>query len=718
MFLNSLDVAIPRWGHIALSFVVGLGLATEVGLVCGLLGLFDRVFIIVGMLVLILFLSLLIKKNNSRRVPGSFGVADAYYYRKALKKTNLSAYYSTIIKPANIMHKVLGVIFSFGIGVIIFLYFYHGLFYPITYWDSLSYLGMARRLFLDGRFPIKVMAQMGIGTGSNYPQMYRVACAMPCAVAGFWSDYYAQMIAPFSGLVSALLVYHIVLRLSRTRLMALAIMLLFTCIPYSIRYFSFTSDYALAIVFTAGFLYTALLYLDTRLRGYFILSAIIAALACNINYLMPLLAVACVFLAIIAPPLQFDEQEEKTKSSFYMRLILFCAMLALPWYFRNIIVTGNPVYPYFSGIFGGKNINRDVMRSMEGEWLENGDGIDKATLAYIVDKKQKNELSQEKISSFFTSEKESAKFSLGAKLRATPYYFMTSPQWSWALAPMFQSLTIPGILALIGIILMWILKGIRDKKTGEIEKGLSAEHRFGILVLFVFFSFWGYHYFMAGYYLYQILPVLIPIAVLAFVMADKLRNSFSQTIFYLWCLFVFFMPGLPFALMNFKLAHDVVIEGSQEYPFELAALRRPGLPKEKFYYLVFGDDMYMFSCINRSLLGKTLLTHDNRYLLYDPTINIVHLDDWEIQKTYPMSDLDRLRHFSQMRIQYYLKIPMQEKHRILLNLGLDKWEELGYLILAQKNGGNVLYSINEQPLFKNSDGQTSPPEQAVIINKK
>jgi hypothetical protein len=364
------------------------------------------------------------------------------------------------------------------------------------------------------------------------------------------------------------------------------------------------------------------------------------------------------------------------KTTSYIRLVIICVLLASPWYLRNWKMTGNPVYPYFHNILGGKQINPDVMTSMQGEWLFNGDGIEAAAIPAGFPRNRPT---------------------LFAKLYATPFYFIISPKWSWALAPTFHALAIPGLFILLISFVIRKSRGVKDPSSGVVIKELSMSHRFGILALLLFFLLFAYHYFLAGYYLYQIIPILIPISILSLWGIEATSGRLAKGMFLLWCLLVFILPGLPFALMNFKLAHEAWFNGKLEYPWQLSALRRPGMPKEKFYFLAFGEDENIIDHINNTLSGKTLLTHDIRYLLYNPSIKIIHLDDWEVQQAYNLPALeDKFLILRRLGIDYYLKIPMEENDEILKKLSLEQMEKPGYLREIYRAGGNILYEINKK----------------------
>ena len=144
------------------------------------------------------------------------------------------------------------------------------------------------------------------------------------------------------------------------------------------------------------------------------------------------------------------------------------------------------------------------------------------------------------------------------------------------------------------------------------------------------------------------------------------------------------VPGLAMAIMGFKIPNP-----------SLEAFRHPLMESEMFYRLRYRDDVRMWEYVNENCRDTTLLTHENRHLVYDPSIKLVHLDDWEVQKTYNMeSRLDKLRLLKNLGVDYYLKIPMEDKHPINLRMGIQEWVGTPWLEEVYRSGENRLYKIH------------------------
>lgn len=654
LFISIIYPSLSRWTIYSLGFVIGMGILGVELEIAAIFGYLYRSVIIACYLLTIILIYIAIFKNRttlSKDYITELGMnnpssSQIYLIKLAKKKNDWNVFNSTLAEPQKFIQKTYYYLCLFAISVITLATFYHALFFPETYWDSMIlYLGYARKIFYQHAFPVKVCAQVGIGLGANYPHLYPLTTAAIATVVGEWSTLFGQTAAPLAGLFTTILIYQMILRLSHNKIAAISMTLLFRAIPYGVAYSTYASDYAIAILFTTAFLFTALMYIETNQFGYFVLTTLITAFSVHINYLMWLLWGVWAVLVFLTPT--------KIFSLRFIFLFIITIIISSTWYVRNYIVTGNPVYAFFPEIFGGKNINIDVLRSAEIEWQLNGDGIGGFGKGFF------------------------------AKIFSSWKFFVTDPN-SWKLAPVFMGFTIPGVL----IFIITLLKSIFNK-----EK-LDDNKKFGIVVFTLFFLLIFYHYCIASMYLYQIIIILPAMIYFAYCMLNFSWNKIYRGIIYGMILFIGFFPGIPMSLMNFKFFGERKI-GPYEYKaIDLAAFRNPMMDEEMFYQLVYGDDVKMWGYVNEHLVGQKLLTHENRHLAFDESIDLIHLDDWDIQKTYGMkTDAEKLAFFKEKGIKYYLYIPNEDKHPINKKVGIQKWTATPKLKQLYKAGDNVLYEI-------------------------
>ncbi|MBM3333341.1 hypothetical protein FJY63_01645 [Candidatus Sumerlaeota bacterium] len=742
--LHSLDLYIPLSARLALAYVVGVGLvgvALEVETIFGIYynesikNTISASAILLG----IIAIARGRRKFRGRTIP-NWGACRPAIAREHNERFRQSLYSPTTPSAKALYCSACGVL-SLLIIAVTALTFYHGACCPETYWDSLIlYVGYAREIFYQRAFPFKAVAQVGIGLGANYPHLFSLMAAATATFAGSWSDTFAQVAPPLAGLLSCVLVYHMTLRLTRHRLLALALTALFRTIPYGIAYFIYASDYAFVMLFVAAFLYVALLYVETGLVGYFILATLIPAFAMHINYLMGMLWVIWLAMLILAharpirepapEPLEILDEEEMPHDEVAERTICpqpptlprllvsarlwgwlaVAVLIASPWYVRNRVVTGNPVYAFFPSLFPKTiHYNREVMDSARVEWTLNGDGIGRAALdlyspqfwQHLERFRRARDVSQMEIARIKTP--------LWRKIAATPLW-LTHRNTGWKMAPALLGIALPGLLI--------FLIGSRPARAIDASQRLPIAHRrFGWLCVLTLLFLLAYHYLLADFYLYQIIAVvvLIPLFGAYFVLA--LPGAVERGIFVALAMWIAIFPGLPMALMGFKIKSEARLGQTVRSPFELVALHNIGVSRDTFYQLAYGDDRDEWAVLNTTCLDETVLTHENRHLVLDRRVKIVHFDDWDVQALWRKSAQEQLRGLRDLGITYYMFVPNEINHQVNRRLGppakadvgepdppawkmsaLRGWIEDGALELVMEIGDNRLYRFNYRGL--------------------
>jgi hypothetical protein len=571
------------------------------------------------------------------------------------------------------------------IGLISLVLFLHAVGEPETYWDSLIlYMGYARMMFLDGEFPLKVVGQVGIGLGANYPHLYPVLTAQTAALAGYWSDTFAQLLPPVAAFASTLLVFYTGLELTRDRVVAISAALLFRAVPYGLSYSQFASDYAIAILFTSAFLYLALKYVLDGHAGYRYLFLGVAAAAVHINYLMWILWPVAIVVILVAhafrrEPLDTEVEEnpdiydvldtqrplelkaprflslrerltvsELLRQGEFWSSAIIALVLALPWYIRNIVLTGNPVYAFFYNIFkSSKRVNPEVMKSAETEWLMNGDGLGRVG----------HNLLEKVVNSWA--------------------YFVTS-SLHWKLAPVFIGFAVPGFILAVCWITMRAISRFQNRLPEEDNYGVGAQLRFAVPCAVLFALLWFYAYCIADFYLYQIIIVLPLFGIFACYLFQVCQSPAARGALCILVLLVGFAPGLIMGLMGFKLKNTGVYKGMPAPQMNVTALRKLFMDRDMFYRMEFDGDMEMLGRLAELPDGRVILTHENRHLLLDPQLKIVHLDDWEIQQSYRKPVAERVHVLDETKVDYYLYVPNEDKHKVNSLVGMDELIKLGY----------------------------------------
>jgi len=687
--LHALDLYIPDLARLPLAYVVGLGVVGILVEVETIFSIHSRESILGTVAVVLLGFAAAAHYRTRQAV--LTGPASRWgTWRSEIAKEHDRRYRESLCHPKGpLAIAACGLLLAL-IAAVTLLTFYHGALCPETYWDSLIlYVGYAREIFFRHAFPFKAVAQVGIGLGANYPHLYALMTAATATVAGHWSDSFAQVAPPLAGLLSCLLVYHTVLRVTRHCLLALALTAVFRAIPYGIAYFIYASDYAFVMLFVAAFLYVALCYFETGLMGYFVLATLIPAFAMHLNYLMGLLWIvwaAMLLLAHVRPireleaePADFPDDETRPRDMVALQTVhprpptfaqflrsrrlwtwfVVGVALASPWYIRNWVLTGNPVYAFFQPLFPKTlHYNREVMDSAVVEWTLNGDGIGKASLTRdFLEQYDRFERARD------VSSVEIARIRtpLMDKLRAS-WRFWVSDFNAWKLAPAFLGIALPGLLL--------FLIGIRRRRDSVLAGRESvARRRFGWLCALLLFLLLIYHYLLADFYLYQIIPLVVLIPLLGAYVVRALGGRLERGLFVILALWITIFPGLALALMGFKIKGAVQFGDRVYSPFDLVALHNVGLDKTTFYQFAFGDDVNEWAALNTYGLDQKTLTHENRGLLLDRRVGIVHFDDWEVQALWRKSPDEQLRGLRDLGIKFYMFVPNETKHQVNRRLG-------------------------------------------------
>ena len=714
-FVSCFEIYVPRLVELALWFVMGVGLCGVVYTFLALAGLLYQWLALLALAVLLATLWRLSRRARRRinaramteagqMMRDSTGKEDRKPYRAQRGVTRRWERESWLL-PVGKRDRILLYPMVGLIALITLLTFYHALFFAEVYWDSLIlYLGYARGIFLEHRFPVKVVAQVGVGLGANYPHLYELTGATIATWARRWSPIYLQLASPVAGLLTMFLVYHTVLRLSRSVLLSVAATLLVRSAPYLISFHVYASNYSFVVLFCAAFIYCALCYIETGLPGYLALATLCAAFGMHINYLMGVLWICWVVTVIVAhwpkrlPPggmpgkhLGIVRTIHQTPapaftgvrkwptlagvlcSPMLWRNLAWGAAISSVWYVRNWIVTGNPVYAFFTGIFKGtKHCNPEVMASAAREWQAHGDGIGIAGET------------------------------LAERLAFTWPFFVNNFTTCYKWGPMFAGVVVPGVVICL-CILAWQFCVPRRIHPGEDDtladlpegKVIAPEEpaRLGVVALTLLGALFAYHYCLGPFYMYHLLGCFAVFGVFIYFALRSCPRPFLLA-FCVWAIFCGLMPGLPWAMVGSKFTGSALVGKTRYNGMELVALRNPGLDPGFLYRLRFGPETLVWEQINSRAKGRAVLTHENRRLLFDPSIRLVHMDDWEVQEIWGKSKRERLERLAELGVAYYLQIPYEFDHPVNARLGHREWIDDGTLKKVFQAGESILYEFN------------------------
>jgi hypothetical protein len=511
------------------------------------------------------------------------------------------------------------------------------------------------------------------------------------------------------------LIYHTALRLTRRVNAALAFALLYCSVPLGIAYTQYASDYALALLFAAAFFYLALRAIESGLRGYLILSALLIALSMHLNYLMGILWLSwgiTLWAAQAGWPRALAEDEATGEeiiagadpdapwtalprrpgvrgllaARWLWLTLLLAVAVGSTWYVRNWRVTGNPVYAFFYETLGGRNINPAVMKASEREWQANGAGIGRFTEQITASARAAFEARPptHRIERWLNPVEDNRL----SRLRLLPEFLLGSHRWNkgYRLMPLIGAFSIGGSIVWLGMLGGMPLRRGRRTAGGADAVRRRIAFRFGGVVVSLTVALFAFHVVLAPFYLYQIIKLIPCLTLLAALAWPVWRGKPWRWALGGLALWIGLVPGLAMAMMGFKV-----------FMPELYALRNPMPEARRFYGLRFGEDARMWEYVNQKLHGRAILTHENRHLVFDPSIRMVHLDDWEIQPLWELPDpAERVRRLTRdFDIQYYLYVPNEDATPTNALMGAKAWADMGLATLEYETADppNRLYRL-------------------------
>lgn len=711
--VNCCEIYVPRLMRLPINYVAGLG---AMSVLIELLAMFRLLYrwpiIIMFALAIIVFwrmswLAMMRRKSDgeTHQDPRAISSGQVNLARKALRES---------LMPLNRWQFGLWIALLSASGLLLLLAAFHAIFFAETYWDSLIlYMGYGRMTYLQHGFPFKAVAHVGYGLGANYPHLYPLVGSTTAALWGGWHDVFAQTAPPWCAMLSTITIYYTATEVTRSRLAGAVLALLFRTPVYAIAYAMYASDYAVAILFTAVFLYLAWKYLETALRGYLVLLTFIPAFAMHINYLMGILWLpwALTVLTVHLRP-RYGELESIDNlfegdsrvrrqaplpfvvngtcpplgclltAKWFWTLLIIAGLTAGTWHIRNWALTGNPVYAFFHGVFGGINYNEDVMQSADYEWTLNGDGV--GGYAWQVWRNSYRAQIDGDASDWaiwLKWREQSKAENLLVKLQLSKSFWFDSRNHATKFSPALIGFGVPGLLIWLGLLSVAFFK----------RRPVYAELKFGAVIALVVASMLGFHYALGDYYQYQILPMLPALSLAPVFCLWLTRGRLPAYGMAAALLLVALFPALPFSLLGFKATGATELEGEVVRWMDMYPLRHLGMSADDMRRLRYDHDVEIWNLVNSVCAGKTpeegavILTHENRHLAYHPSITLFHMDEPEIWPLWDLPVEERWRRLRDMEVHesdgktvkrgvdYYLYIPNEEHNPINKRLGVDEW---------------------------------------------
>ena len=120
-------------------------------------------------------------------------------------------------------------------------------------------------------------------------------------------------------------------------------------------------EVGLTLFFIFG-VYTLLNFLNKKKISWLVLSAIFFGYACSVKYTALIFFVPLYLYLLFYSLIKLSSKNYQYIKYFFI-FSFFCILFSSPFYIKNYIMTGNPLYPYFYEIFGGKDWSNTLVES-------------------------------------------------------------------------------------------------------------------------------------------------------------------------------------------------------------------------------------------------------------------------------------------------------------------------------------------------------------------
>jgi hypothetical protein len=226
------------------------------------------------------------------------------------------------------------------VSVYIIAAMYKSIALPAIEWDSLAYgVNYAKIIFEKGNIPLIAGPSIGLEMSASYPPGVQLVAATLYNFAGAANDFYYKILSPIFGIATIITTYKFAWILSRDKIISIIAVLSLSVVPFFWELFV-QETYFLALILmlnlSAFFLFKA--YNSAPAEGSKF--EILATLFCSFSALTSYIGLASFGLLLF-----YGINRRLSLKRFAWLSALFLAVI-LPWYSRNFLLLGNPIYPF------------------------------------------------------------------------------------------------------------------------------------------------------------------------------------------------------------------------------------------------------------------------------------------------------------------------------------------------------------------------------------
>lgn len=252
------------------------------------------------------------------------------FYSKVSMKTLSS------LKPSLIETIVLSVV-----GLFMAVALYQTIAYPATEWDSLAYgVNYAKIIMEKQSIPLIAGPSVGLEMSASYPPGVQTLAAYLYTFAGNANDFYFRILQPILGLAVMTATYKLAMITTKSRTTSFLAMLTLSAMPNFWQAFvqeTYLMCLTLMLVLSSLFFFKAYQSNELEARKYETIGAVFCCFSALTSY-VGIFSFGLLFL--------YSLKKRISAKRFGMLALLAFFIVSL-WYLRNLILLGNPLYPFF-----------------------------------------------------------------------------------------------------------------------------------------------------------------------------------------------------------------------------------------------------------------------------------------------------------------------------------------------------------------------------------
>jgi len=245
--------------------------------------------------------------------------------------------------------------------------FYHAIFFPQILWDTYTvYAYLGKQIYSQNGIPLFFGSSGSVEWSGNYPMLVPLLYAWFNFSLGQVNTLLSRTIFPVFGIATLASTYVFTKKLYGTTAAIFSVYVLLTTPIFFTHLAIGYIDIVLTFYFTLALYFLQKAY-EKGDNVYAILSGFLAGLAAWTKYQGLLIApIILVFWLLISIS---NKSNSKNSTSLFLKVLIIFILTALPWYLRNWILLGNPVYPFMFTIFGGRGLDSWLLSQNYEYWI-------------------------------------------------------------------------------------------------------------------------------------------------------------------------------------------------------------------------------------------------------------------------------------------------------------------------------------------------------------